>query len=300
MTMKPFYIVSLDDAVVPRPTLCRPVRFLRWNGRSDLLLVHIEPPLFGRPLGYPRGSVSSIVLASRESIGGLRRPLSAGHAVHVLVPKRRIGSESSLPENALHAVSWSEIFPTLELAEEANRRIPCEVIPTLYPFLLDYLEQRTKLSWDFLIFGFERHWCYADVFTQFCGSPASRIPANEVASFQTMFLKAQGKADAFGILRIARCILEKFDMTESRCPEQEYSSKWMYLIMNWVLNLDRTPDVRLALADEIAEEFGWPEALSSFTRKEGFSPDDEGRRMTAWQSWLDGERAKWKPKAVAI
>ena len=202
----------------------------------------------------------------------------------------------TLSENALYAVSWSEVFPSLEMAEEAIRRIPCEVIPALYPLLLGNLADKAILSWSFLIFGFERHWCFADVFTQFCASKEALVPAGEVTSIQSSFLKAQGSADASGILRIARWASENFDPPSVRRSDEIYLANWLYVIMDWVFALDRTPDVHLALADEIAEEFGWPATLAGFSRKDGFPPEDEARRMAAWQTWLDAERAKWKPE----
>lgn len=91
--------------------------------------------------------------------------------------------------------------------------------------------------------------------------------------------------------------LVRYDDFRKTVPsESELSACWTFVIFDWAHGLDFPAWHRLALADEIAEEFGWPPSLSSFSRKEGFSPEDEARRMTTWQTWLNDERERWRPK----
>lgn len=294
-TKQEFYLFSLNGTIIHDPVRCTPVRFLRMGRRNDYLLCKVSPPIPGRCMGILKPGIETVVLASRQCVGGLRRKIVGPHSVHVMRLLSEPGWFGRIRMEDVAPFSWSEIFPTLEEAERAKAIDAETFFLSVYSFEAWNLATQVPLSWQFFAYGIRKEWMKLSevpfCFMWFEGRNHSTPSDVEwIACHDENGFSRKEKMWAFLVAN------EKKEIeTKGKEPETSILERWTFVIFDWAHGLDFPAWHRLALADEIAEEFGWPEALSGFTRKGGFPPEAENRRMAAWQIWLDDEREKWRP-----
>lgn len=297
MRSKPeFFLLSQDDTIIHDPVKCTPIRFLRMGRRNDYLLCKVSPPIPGRCMGILKPGIETVVLVSRQSVGGLRRKLVGQHSVHVMRLLSKPGWLGLIHMKDIVPFSWSEVFPTKAEADHAKKMDAGLMFPSRYYFGIQKLALSVPVSWQFLAYGIKNnlmnlseipfYYMMLEKRNSTCPSDVEWKECHDMNGVQS-----KDKTIAFLELNEAREIQKK-----GREPESSILERWTFVIFDWAHGLDFPAWHRLALADEIAEEFGWPATLAGFSRKKGFPPEDEARRMAAWQTWLDEEREKWKPE----
>ena len=295
-TKQDFYLLSRDDTIIHDPVRCTPVRFLRMGRRNDYLLCKVSPPIPGRCMGILKPGIETVVLASRQCVGGLRRKIVGPHSVHVMRLLSEPGWFGRIRMEDVAPFSWSEIFPTLEEAERAKAIDAETSFLSVYSFDAWNLATHVPLSWQFFAYGIRKGWMQLDQ-VSFC---FMWFEGRNHSTPSDVEWKACHDENGFPRKEKMWTFLaanEKKEIeTKGKEPEESILERWTFVIFDWAHGLDFPAWHRLALADEIAEEFGWPATLAGFSRKDGFPPEDEARRMAAWKTWLDEEREKWKPE----
>ena len=102
------------------PRRCWRLRRLRTDGRDDLLLVRINPPLIGQKYGLGDLDIDRVVLAPRHR-GASLFPVSEW-PIYVHVARLTIElpeGHDSLRDEELELIAWAELYRT---TEEARRR----------------------------------------------------------------------------------------------------------------------------------------------------------------------------------
>ena len=110
-----YYLASADDSGFAQPRSCWPIRILRSEHRTDLVLVRISPPLTFRGK-----LLNELVLASRHVGYSLLTITEWPVYVHVavlLVPN--CDQDQTLRTADLFNLAWAEIYPSEAEARRA-------------------------------------------------------------------------------------------------------------------------------------------------------------------------------------
>lgn len=124
MTEPDFYITS-SEGHMPTVHKCFRLKRLRLMKRNDLLLIRIEPPLFGRQYNFPVEELDKIVIASRHN-GTTLFPITKWPTyVYVLaIQKDELETLDELRESDYKLIAWAEIYQTELEAISRSHKYP--------------------------------------------------------------------------------------------------------------------------------------------------------------------------------
>lgn len=117
MTNADFWLASKEWKELDEPRRCFVVRRLRASRRDDLMLVRIDPPLLGQPLGLGDMDVDEVILATRhrgESLFSIKRwPVF----VHLARVPGNLGQRDTIDDGEIRSLARAEIYPTEQAAK---------------------------------------------------------------------------------------------------------------------------------------------------------------------------------------
>lgn len=113
----PFFLSSSEGYGLDAPHRCTPIRRLRTEGRDDLLLVRVEPPLLGQLYGLGNEEIVYLVIAPRHA-GVSLFPVSewpaSVHVARILVTAPEACLR--LDQSEIEEIAWAEIYPDEDTA----------------------------------------------------------------------------------------------------------------------------------------------------------------------------------------
>lgn len=115
MSEPDFYLASTEGYDLEEPRRCWRVKQLTTDGRNDLLLVKIDPPLIGQKYGLGGRNIDLVLIAPRQE-GASLFPINEWPLyVHVA----RLLIENPEDRDTLHAdefesIAWAELYKTEE------------------------------------------------------------------------------------------------------------------------------------------------------------------------------------------
>ena len=294
--MKTLFLQSVDDSVFAEPRRCVVLQKLRSGKQRGILEVELDPPLDGRFHGLLRPGISKVAIASRHSPDGFAPDDAFPPSVYVCRMLAEPDWLGRIDPSMLQPLSWAEVFKTLDAARKRTDPIVLSFPTVRYPSWKFSMKEKTGLSWRLLVFGFKKGFLPFDQLASYADDPENGLPDDTRKDLFRQIISLCSVTDFQHCCAFADTLVRYDDFRKTVPSESELSACWTFVIFDWAHGLDFPAWHRLALADEIAEEFGWPVTLAGFSRKEGFPPEDEARRMAAWQTWLNDERERWRPK----
>jgi hypothetical protein len=107
-----FYMASSEGYDMDSPRKCTAVNRLTSEGRDDLLLVHIDPPLIGQKFGLGGRDVNHVIVATRHQGECLFRPKRWPVSVHVARLLAPYEDQDVVRNDELESIAWAELYLT--------------------------------------------------------------------------------------------------------------------------------------------------------------------------------------------
>jgi hypothetical protein len=115
MSEPDFYLASTEGYELEEPRRCWQIKRLTTDGRSDLMLVKIEPPLIGQKYGLGARDIDIVLVATRHQGASLfpinEWPLYV-HVARPLVENPELRDD--LRPNEFESIAWAELYRTEE------------------------------------------------------------------------------------------------------------------------------------------------------------------------------------------
>jgi len=115
-------MTSSDDYNIQSIYKCFVIKRLTVMTRDDLLLIHIEPSLSGKPYKLPTESIDKIIIACHLSGQSLFPITKWPTHVYVLAPLiSELENIQELKENECKLIAWAAIYQTESAAINSHR-----------------------------------------------------------------------------------------------------------------------------------------------------------------------------------
>lgn len=164
----------------------------------------------------------------------------------------------------------------------------------LKPVPVEFIGDKTTLSWREAIWGYERGWLGWRSLVELA---QSQLAANGADIELLGRLRALGKDDSHEAGDIARLLATA--ETGSDNPTQ----KWLYIVLSWLFSKREEISDYWTVIEEIYAEFDYPSAIKKFVRYEPVSPEDkaawssytapEGYMLDQWRKYLEEASKKY-------
>lgn len=152
-----------------------------------------------------------------------------------------------------------------------------------------FIRSRVRLTWRDIIFGMEQDLIDPSAPVDFALEQLAR--ENEPAP-ALVELAGLGKAEP------SKPLVESLASSERGETTEEARSKWLFLVLAWVLDHREQYADPLRAVEEIYADFGYPAEIASFVR---YMPSDapdlgsreknEARLFARWRAYLDERQA---------
>jgi hypothetical protein len=112
-----FYLRSTEYDALAEPRKCWRLKRLRGDFRDDFLLIQVDPPIIGQPLGLGGDDVDKVIVAPRHIGVSLFPIVDWPVFVHVALPLTQyIEDWDLIGDQESRVIYWAELYPTWEEA----------------------------------------------------------------------------------------------------------------------------------------------------------------------------------------